>query len=149
MLLKVNTAKEALNQGVVNAVSWGPFLIVNGISSKISGNGGWGIGARSAIGQRKDGVVLLLVVDSNASRTKGATMGDLTDIMERYGAVNASNLDGGTSSVMVMPKEIAIKEYNSPCSDSKSEEYCWINNPYDSTGANQTRPIADAWIAVK
>ena len=148
MLLKVNSAKEALNQGVVNAVSWGPFLIVNGVSSKISGNGGWGIGARTAIGQRKDGVVLFLVVDSNASRTKGATMGDLTDVMERYGAVNASNLDGGTSSVIVLPKQVAKSKWNAPCNDYFTNAYCAINDPIDSTGTHQTRYIATSFVVL-
>ena len=81
MLLKDDDGRKALKNGITNAVSWGPFLIVNGVSSKISGNGGWGMGARTAIGQRSDGVVLFLVVDSNASRTKGATMADLTGII--------------------------------------------------------------------
>ena len=76
-------------------------------------------------------------------------MVDLAEIMQRYHAINAANLDGGTSSVMVMPKEIAQKKYDSPCSDYGSEEYCWINHPYDSTGRKQTRPIADAWVVVK
>ena len=83
-----------------------PFLIVNGKPSFIKGNGGWGIAARTAIGQRKDGIVLFLVVDSNYNRTKGATMADLVDIMQKYGAVNAANLDGGTSSVMVVEGEM-------------------------------------------
>ena len=148
MLLKVNTAAEALRQGVTNAVSWGPFLIVNGVSSKISGNGGWGMGARTAIGQRRDGVVLLLVVDSNASRTKGATMSDLTEIMERYGAVNASNLDGGTSSVMALPKQIAKSEFNATCHDYFTNAYCAINDPIDSTGTHQTRYIATSFIVL-
>ena len=149
VLLKNKTAQQAIDMGVRDAVSWGPFLIVNGKPSFVRGNGGWGLAARSAIGQREDGIVLLLVIDSNPRRTKGADMVDLVEIMQRYGAINAANLDGGTSSVMVMPKEIAMRKYNSPCSDYKNEDYCWINNPYDSTGANQTRPIADAWIAVK
>ena len=148
MLLKVNTAAEALRQGVTNAVSWGPFLIVNGVSSKISGNGGWGMGARTAIGQRRDGVVLLLVVDSNASRTKGATMSDLTEIMERYGAVNASNLDGGTSSVMALPKQIAKSEFNATCHDYFTNAYCAINDPIDSTGTHQTRYIATSFVVL-
>ena len=148
MLLKVNTAAEALRQGVTNAVSWGPFLIVNGVSSKISGNGGWGMGARTAIGQRRDGVVLLLVVDSNASRTKGATMSDLTEIMERYGAVNASNLDGGTSSVMALPKQIAKSQFNATCHDYFTNAYCAINDPIDSTGTHQTRYIATSFVVL-
>ena len=149
VLLKNTTASQAIAKGVRDAVSWGPFLIVNGKPSFIRGNGGWGLAARSAIGQRADGIVLLLVIDSNTTRTKGADMVDLAEIMQRYHAINAANLDGGTSSVMVMPKEIAQKKYDSPCSDYGSEEYCWINHPYDSTGRKQTRPIADAWVVVK
>ena len=148
MLLKVNTAREALNKGVVNAVSWGPFLIVNGVTSKVNGNGGWGPGARSAIGQRKDGVVLMLVIDSNASRTRGATMADLAEIMERYGAVNASNLDGGTSSVMVLPKSIAKSEWDAPCRDYFTNTHCAINDPIDSTGTHQTRFVATSFVVL-
>ena len=107
VLLKNTTAEQAIAMGVRDAVSWGPFLIVNGTPSFIKGNGGWGYAARTAIGQRADGIVLLLVIDSNATRTKGADMVDLTEIMQNYGAINAANLDGGTSSVMVMPKSIA------------------------------------------
>ena len=135
--------------GVRDAVSWGPFLIVNGKQSFIRGNGGWGYAARSAIGQREDGIVLLLVISSNQIRTKGADMVDLAEIMKRYHAINAANLDGGTSTVMVMPKDIAQKEYESPCSDKKNEKYCWINSPYDSAGRKQTRAIPDAWVVEK
>ena len=149
VLLKNKTASEALAMGVRDAVSWGPFLIVNGKPSYVRGNGGWGLAARSAIGQRADGIVLLLVVSSNRSRTKGADMVDLVEIMQRYHAINAANLDGGTSTVMVLPKDIAQREYNSPCSDYKSEAYCWINEPFDSTGALRTRPIATSWIVKK
>ena len=146
LLLKVNTAEEALNKGVVNGVSWGPFLIVNGVSSKVGGDGGWGYGARTAIGQRKDGVVLILVVDSNASRTRGATMSDLTEIMERYGAFNAANLDGGTSSVLALPKQIAREKWNATCHDYFTQYACAINDPIDSTGTHQTRFVATAFV---
>ena len=148
MLLKNDDGKSALNNGITNAVSWGPFLIVNGVSSKISGNGGWGMGARTAIGQRSDGVVLFLVVDSNASRTRGATMADLTEIMERYGAINAANLDGGTSSVMALPKNIAKSEFNATCHDYFTNAYCAINDPIDSTGTHQTRYIATSFVVL-
>ena len=149
VLLKNTTAQEALDMGVRDAVSWGPFLIVNGTPSFIKGNGGWGYAARSAIGQRADGIVLLLVIDSNATRTKGADMGDLTEIMQNYGAINAANLDGGTSSVMVMPKEIAQSEYNAACNDYRNDTYCAINDPIDGDLKHQTRPIADAWVVVE
>jgi len=148
VLLKNTTANEAIEMGVRDAVSWGPFLIVNGEKSFIKGNGGWGYAARTAIGQRADGIVLLLVIDSNATRTKGADMVDLTEIMYNYGAINAANLDGGTSSVMVMPKDIAKSKYNAKCNDIKDDYFCAINDPIDGGLSHRTRAIADAWIVL-
>ena len=141
VLIKNATAKKALEAGVRDGVSWGPFLIVNGKKSFIKGNGGWGYAARTAIGQRADGIILILVVDSNASRTKGASMVDLTEIMSNYGAVNASNLDGGTSSVLVLPKKEALK-YINECNN----DYCYINDPIDSSLQHKTRGIPTSII---
>lgn len=75
-------------------------LIVNGEERKIDGSGS-GANPRTAIGQRADGTVLLLVTDGRgASGHLGATAADLIKIMKKYGAVNAANLDGGSSSSM-------------------------------------------------
>ncbi len=113
VLLRDASAKEAIAYGMRDAVTMGPFLIVNGKMADIKGNGGWGYGARSAIGQRKDGIVLMLVVDSNEFRTKGASIRDLAEIMQKYGAINAANLDGGTSSAMVVNNELINDPINS------------------------------------
>ncbi|MBR1853296.1 MAG: phosphodiester glycosidase family protein [Lachnospiraceae bacterium] len=75
-------------------------LIINGNARQINGNGS-GANPRTAIGQRADGTVLLLVTDGRgASGHLGATAADLLNIMQEYGAVNAANLDGGSSSAM-------------------------------------------------
>ena len=153
MLLKNKTAQEALDLGIKDAVSWGPFLIVNGESSQVGGSGGWGFGARTAIGQREDGIVLFLVVDSNAQRTKGADMADLLEIMERYHAVNAANLDGGTSSVMALPKKGGLypddpKPVCQETADNVARYACPINDPIDSTWKHRSRYIADAWVVI-
>ena len=144
VLIKNATASKAKQMNVRDGVSWGPFLIVNGKKSFIKGNGGWGYAARTAIGQRQDGIILLLVVDSNSTRTKGASMTDLTEIMSNYGAVNAANLDGGTSSVMVLPKKEAL-EYINSC----DKDYCYINDPVDSSLKHKTRGIASTVIVTK
>lgn len=141
VLIKNATARKALNMGVRDGVSWGPFLIINGKKSFIKGNGGWGYAARTAIGQRSDGIILLLVVNSNSSRTKGADMVDLTNIMYNYGAINAANLDGGTSTVMVLPNKESLK-YISSC----DKAYCYINDPVDGALRHRTRGIATSII---
>ena len=104
------TAEEALAQGITDAVSFrthdglASSLIINGeIQSK---NLGGGVNPRTAVGQCADGSVLLLVLDGRSINTLGATMQDVADIMLEYGAVNAGNLDGGSSSVMVYGGEI-------------------------------------------
>ncbi len=75
-------------------------LIVNGEERKVDGKGS-GANPRTVIGQRADGAVLLLVTDGRgASGHLGATASDLIKIMKEYGAVNAANLDGGSSSSM-------------------------------------------------
>ncbi len=75
-------------------------LIINGEERGLGGKGS-GANPRTAIGQRADGSVLLLVTDGRgANGHLGATAKDLIKIMKQYGAVNAANLDGGSSSSM-------------------------------------------------
>ena len=99
MIVGRMTAKEALNKDVRDAVSFGPVLIVNGVVSEFRGTGG-GLNPRTAIGQREDGAVLLLVIDGRQASTFGASYQDVANIMYQYGAVNAFNLDGGSSSAL-------------------------------------------------
>jgi exopolysaccharide biosynthesis protein len=106
LILGRMTKQDAINTGYRDAIEFGPYLIVNGKRSFYKGNGGWGIAPRSAIGQRKDGIVLMLVVNGRLAHSIGADMIDLTDIMERYGAYNAANLDGGSSSELVINGQI-------------------------------------------
>jgi len=125
--VSVNEAKE---KDIRDAVTFGPFLIVNGKASSVVGNGGWGTAPRTAIAQRTDGIVLFLIVDGRTASKPGADMDDLIKILQRYGAYNAANLDGGTSSVLVVNNTI-------------------VNDPIDSTGAHKTRPIATGFILTK
>jgi len=100
------SAQEAINIGLRDAIEFGPFLIVNGKRSFVQGNGGWGIAPRSAIGQRQDGIALFLVINGRIPSSIGADMVDLCDVMENYGAYNAANLDGGSSSELVINGDI-------------------------------------------
>lgn len=75
-------------------------LIVNGEVRHVEGRGS-GANPRTAIGQRADGAILLLVTDGRgASGHLGATAADLIKVMKENGAVNAANIDGGSSSTM-------------------------------------------------
>ena len=110
LLVGTMTGREALDRGMKYGVS---FVTHDGIASSLIINGevqtqnlGPGVNPRTAIGQREDGALLLLVLDGRSSKTLGATLENVVDIMLTYGAVNAGNLDGGSSSVMVYGGEI-------------------------------------------
>lgn len=130
LILSKMSVSQTQTAGIRDCVTFGPYLIVDGVSSTVLGNGGWGSAPRTAIGQRADGIVLWLVIDGRTTTRPGADMDDLIEIMENYGAVNAANLDGGTSSVLVVNNTI-------------------VNDPIDSTGAHKTRPIASGFILTK
>ena len=92
------------NEAIVKAniqhgTGYGPVLVVNGEpvppESLLSG-----LNPRTAIGQRSDGAILMLVINGRQPNSLGATYADEVALMLRFGAVNACNLDGGTSSLM-------------------------------------------------
>ncbi len=127
MYLTYETAEQAIANGMRDAVEFGPFLIVNGKASIINGDGGWGIAPRTVIAQRKDGIVLFLVIEGRLpGYSLGASMKDVIELLLRYKAYNAANLDGGASSTMAVNGKL----YNRP---SAGGEY-------------GGRTVSNAWI---
>lgn len=114
-LMSNATADEALDAGIRDAMVFGPFLIVNGTPLEIVGDP-WGKAPRVAIAQRQDGVMLFLVVDGE-NYINGASLQDMIDILLRYGAYNAANLDGGQSSSLVINGSL----YNNPPAAAKKQ----------------------------
>ncbi len=99
------TGAKAMELGLKYAVSYGPALIINGEPCNSKRSLGGGINPRTAIGQRDDGAILLLVVNGRQIDSLGATLDDLIEIMLSFGAINASNLDGGSSTLMKLNGE--------------------------------------------
>ena len=95
------TASKAMELNIRDGCCFGPVLIMNGQINEKVYNGNSGFNPRTAIGQRADGAVIFLCIDGRTVSSPGGTYRDIIDIMTEYGAVNACNLDGGTSSVML------------------------------------------------
>ena len=94
------TGTEAIKENIKDGMVFGPFLIVNGKPLEIVGDP-WGKSPRMAIAQRKDGVMMFLAIDGR-NYIDGATLQDVIDVLPKYGAYNAANLDGGQSSTLVV-----------------------------------------------
>ena len=92
---------EAENLKIRDGCCFGPVLIVNGEVNLEAYNNKSGFNPRTAIGQRADGAVIFVCIDGRQAGSMGGYYSDIIDIMQEYGAVNACNMDGGSSSVMM------------------------------------------------
>lgn len=109
LIVGKHSMAQLKKMGIKEGVSFGPPLIVNGKATIKKGDGGWGIAPRTAIGQKETGEVLLLVIDGRTLESLGATLRDVQDILLKYGAVNAANLDGGSSATMYFNGKVINK----------------------------------------
>ncbi|GAA3408368.1 phosphodiester glycosidase family protein [Paenibacillus hodogayensis] len=101
---------ELQKMGVKEAVSFvAPRLIANGNGQITSGDGGWGRAPRTAIGQKKDGTLIFVIIDGRQTSSVGATLKEVQDLLLKEGAVNAGLLDGGASSELVVKGEVLTK----------------------------------------
>lgn len=127
LVLTKESPSVAIQNGLVDAVEFGPFLIVNGKSAITKGNGGGGVSSRTVIAQRKDGIVLFFVIDGRQpGYSVGISLSEMTKLLEQYKAYNAANLDGGASTTLVEN----MKLLNRPC----------------GIGGTGERRVPDAWI---
>ena len=117
-------SEEAIEDGIRDGVSFGPALIING-KGEYGNHMESGINPRTAVGQRADGAILLLAIDGRQVHSIGASFGDARDVMLDFGAVNACNMDGGSSTVMYY-------------------EGAYINSPSSASGTSRALP--DAWL---
>lgn len=106
------SADQIEQKHIKEAVSFYPNLVENG-KPVVSGDGGWGIAPRTGIGQTADGTIIFLVIDGRQPTWSiGATLRDMMNIFMDYHAVNAVNLDGGSSSELVYNGKVMNKLWN-------------------------------------
>ena len=95
------TQAQAEEKGIRDGCCFGPALIINEEINMEAYNTNSGFNPRTAIGQRADGAVIFVCIDGRQAGSIGGTYADIINIMVEYGAVNACNMDGGSSSVMM------------------------------------------------
>jgi exopolysaccharide biosynthesis protein len=103
------TDNDIAQQNFQWAFEFGPILIINGEKTALNVYSG-GLSPRTAIGQTKEGHILMVVIDGRQTSSIGATFHDVQMVLFANGAINAIGLDGGASSCMVYQGELV----NSP-----------------------------------
>lgn len=121
------TAEELLEEGVWQAFSFGPALIVDG---EISVTKGQEVGKamasnpRTAIGIIDDLHYVFVVADGRTSESSGLSLSELASFMQKLGAATAYNLDGGGSTTMYFDGKV-------------------INNPTTGGNSIKERNVSD------
>ena len=127
--LVVGNVRDWEKYDIRAGIQFGPVLIADG-KEAISGTGGYGIQPRTAIGQREDGVIVFLVIDGRQPTWSiGCTMGDLVEVLLKYGVVNAACCDGGSSSVMAYNGEVINKNSSANPSYGRRLPNAWLVAP--------------------
>ena len=104
------TKTELADMDAAEGITFGPPLIVDGQKMITDGDGGWGVGPRTAIGQKKDGTVIFLVIDGRQpGYSTGATLRDVQDVLYEEGCYIAANLDGGSSTTLYYNGKVVNK----------------------------------------
>lgn len=99
---KDNISKaQAEELNIRDGCCFGPVLIMNGEINTEAYNKVSGLNPRTGIGQRADGAVIFVCIDGRQPSSMGGEYKDVIDIMVEYGAINACNMDGGSSTVMM------------------------------------------------
>ena len=89
--------------GVKEILSFGPVLIQNGRKVSIPDQG---TAPRTMIGQKGNGSIVLVVLDSSKGNRVTATLAEAQQVMLELGCVTATNLDGGKSTTMYYNGEV-------------------------------------------
>ena len=97
--------KDAEKLNIRDGCCFGPVLLMDGEVNLEAYNNNSGFNPRTAIGQRADGAVIFVCIDGRQVASPGGTYADIINIMVEFGAVNACNMDGGSSSVMMYRDE--------------------------------------------
>ena len=121
------SASELLQDGALQAFSFGPVLLNNGEIS-VGENDEVGMAMvsnpRTAIGYLGNNHYVFVVSDGRTSESAGLSLYELASFMKELGVKDAYNLDGGGSSTMVFKREI-------------------INNPTTSGRSGEERAVSD------
>lgn len=120
-----------------NAVGGNELIVANGVSVA----GDLSLHPRTAAGVTADGKILLVTVDGRLpGHSLGVQTPELAELMIRFGAVDAINLDGGGSTTLVFADETP-RLVNVPSGEERA-----VGNNLGVFANGQTRPTGSRFV---
>ncbi len=97
------------HEDCTDATEFTPALIIDGVNVAGEDYTYTAMNPRACIGQTKDESIMMLAIEGRKIDSIGCNVEECASIMERYGAYQAMNLDGGTSASLWYEGEYIIR----------------------------------------
>lgn len=123
--LYITNAQNSYMDGCTDACEFKPALVVDGKNALGSDNIFIDMNPRCCIGQTAEGEILMLVIEGRFLDSLGTDAEECTNILLRYNAYQALNMDGGTSAIMWFDGE-----YVTRCSNTKLDAGRYVPNAW-------------------
>ena len=115
-----------------DATEWTPALIVDGEIVVTKEDHYNARNPRCCLGQAKDGTILMLCIEGRFLDSLGATAPECAEILARYGAYQAMNLDGGTSAICWYDGRYITRCSDPDLTEGRLLPNCWIYKSVES-----------------
>lgn len=125
--LYITDAHTGYSENCTDASEWTPALIVDGQMVVLQDNGGYtALNPRACIGQTRDEAIMFLGIEGRNLDSLGCDAVECARILERYGAYQAMNVDGGTSAILWYQGEYIMKCSNENLPEGRRMPNAWV-----------------------
>lgn len=124
--LYITDAHAAYSDDCTDATEWTPALIVDGRNVAGEDTLYTALNPRTCIGQTKDEAILFLGIEGRKVDSLGCNAVECANILERYGAYQAMNVDGGTSAIIWYEGEYIMRCSNSNLPEGRLLPNAWV-----------------------
>ena len=125
--LYITDANSAYSADCTDATEWTPALIVDGKLVVLEDNGGYtALNPRACIGQTRDESIMFLGIEGRNIDSLGCDAVECARVLERYGAYQAMNVDGGTSAIVWYQGEYIMKCSNEDLPEGRRLPNAWV-----------------------
>ncbi len=119
-------SSTAISSDVRDASEFSPALIIDG-DIMVDDNCGWtSPNPRTTIGQTAYLETVMVVVEGRLADSLGCSVVTIAELMQKYGCVQAMNLDGGTSAMMYYDGEYITRCSNTALPSGRAMPNAWV-----------------------
>ncbi len=115
---------DAVGEGTRDASEFEPAVIVDG--EVVLGTGWDGVNPRAVLGQTDRLETIMVIAEGRYTDSPGCSVEEIAVTMQKYGCVQALNLDGGTSAIMYYKGEYVTRCSNPDLPGGRTLPSAWV-----------------------